>query len=310
MSFYFPKPKPLSPRSNVVIENGNYFIQYKNGRKKRVRGVPYSQSIYYLWFEYLKRSERYKKACAADGKGMKKLYTDFGNVFEHEGEQGFWRWWTERGERLFGVRTGFDAQRVEDWASLAEVKDLFESEQVTILVLPNDTAKLKLLKAVQKLIKDVPKSEPFRQEANYLPQSVKIDVESLRDCLTAYDLRQQGKSNLEIGVYFTPSASKAVGIFNDARKKGKADAAAAAEAEYLKSKKLTIEQYDALLDQDDSLEHERATQRTKLKNYLNMKASRMIRKAVDNIEAVERGVFPIGHKSAKAVADSQPPNVR
>jgi hypothetical protein len=53
---------------------------------------------YYLWFEYLKRSEKYKTACANNGKGMKKLYKDFGNVFEYEGVEGFWRWWRERGQ--------------------------------------------------------------------------------------------------------------------------------------------------------------------------------------------------------------------
>ncbi len=263
-------------------------------------GVPCTQSIYYLWFEYLKRSEKYKQACATEGDGMKELYNDFGNVLEYEGVQGFWRWWTQKGNYLFGVRNGFNAQRVEEWKSLAEVKELFESEQVTILILPNDTPKTKLLRAVNKLIKEVPISEPFMRHANYLPKSVKIDVESLRDCLAAYDMRQQGMSNLEIGAEFSASSSQVKEILRDARRRGKKAAAAAAEVASLKNSKLTKEQFDALIDQDDTTDKERAIERSKLKNYLNMKASRMIRKAIDNIEAVERGEFPVGHKSAKS----------
>lgn len=296
MSFFFPKPQPLSPRSNVVIENGKYYIKYKNGKKRRVRGVPYTQSIYYLWFEYLKRSEKYKKACTVNGKGMKKLYADFGNVFEYEGEVGFWRWWTEKGDHLFGVKTGFDSERIEDWESLAQVKDLFENEQVTILILPNDTPKAKLLKTVQKLIKDVPLTKPFRRQANYLPHSVKVDVESLRDCLAAYDMRLDGNSNLEIGAYFSSTKNKMVNLLRDGRKKDKKRESQIAEIEYMRNKQISQDVYDALVEQDNSTDSEQAVKRSKMKNYLNMKASRMIRKALANIAAAEKGEFPVGHK--------------
>lgn len=306
MGIFFPKPQPLSPASNVVLENGNYYIAYKNGKKRRVRGVPYAQSIYFLWFEYLKRSEKYKKACANNGRGMKKLYNDFGDVFAYKGERGFWTWWKERGDYLFGVRTGFDAERVTDWQSLLDVEDLFEAEQVTILILPNDIPKTKLLKAAQKLIRNVPLAKPFRSQANYLPQSVKIDVESLRDCLTAYDLRQQGCSNLEIGAYLTVSANKTKDLLEDGRKNYADRDYRIAEIDHLKNIKLSQHEYDAMIDEEiDSSASAVALQRTKQKNYLNMKASRMIRKALANIAGVERGEFPIGHQqAAKSLRDS------
>ena len=60
------------------------------GKKVVVSGVATTDSIYYLWFEYLKRSEKYKTACANNGKGMKRLYADFGDVFAYEGIEGFW----------------------------------------------------------------------------------------------------------------------------------------------------------------------------------------------------------------------------
>ena len=56
------------------------------GKKVAVSGVATTDSIYYLWFEYLKRSEKYKTACANNGKGMKRLYADFGDVFAYRGD--------------------------------------------------------------------------------------------------------------------------------------------------------------------------------------------------------------------------------
>jgi len=45
----------------------------------------------------LRRSDDYKKACAKNGKGMAKLYKDFGDVYseKHYGYLDFWVWWTE-----------------------------------------------------------------------------------------------------------------------------------------------------------------------------------------------------------------------
>ena len=99
-SRYFPKPQPLSPQTKTWVEKG---VRYQKdsrvrGGKRRVKGTWTTDSIYYLWFEYLKRSEKYRTACANNGKGMKKLYKDFGNVLEYEGVEGFWRWWRERGQ--------------------------------------------------------------------------------------------------------------------------------------------------------------------------------------------------------------------
>ena len=104
-SLYFSKPQPLSPKSKTWVEGNTRYQKNKTakGGKTSVKGVPTTDSIYYLWFEYLKRSEKYKTACANNGKGMTKLYKDFGNIFEYEGVEGFWSWWNERGQYLFGI---------------------------------------------------------------------------------------------------------------------------------------------------------------------------------------------------------------
>ncbi len=51
---------------------------------------PWQCSVYYYWWEYLRRHEGYKRTCAQGGRGRyAKLYEDFGNVYAGE----FWDWW-------------------------------------------------------------------------------------------------------------------------------------------------------------------------------------------------------------------------
>jgi hypothetical protein len=72
-------------------------------QKKSELGVPWEDSVYYIWWEFLRRHDGYKKTCDNGGEGeYAKLYADFGNV--HEGT--FTEWWTrdQRGARLFASR--------------------------------------------------------------------------------------------------------------------------------------------------------------------------------------------------------------
>ena len=68
--------------------------------KESKSGIWWDNSVYYLWWEFLRRHEGYKKICENGGNGKyAELYADFGNV--HEGT--FKEWWTKdgRGARLF-----------------------------------------------------------------------------------------------------------------------------------------------------------------------------------------------------------------
>ena len=60
------------------------------------QGAPaWKCSVYYYWWEYLRRHEGYRQTCVSAGKGKyANLHADFGNV--HEGD--FWRWWSEHAE--------------------------------------------------------------------------------------------------------------------------------------------------------------------------------------------------------------------
>lgn len=64
--------------------------------KRKARQEPYKNaspqhcSVYYYWWEYLRRNEAYRRTCARKGKGpLSKLYNDFGDVYE----VAFWDWW-------------------------------------------------------------------------------------------------------------------------------------------------------------------------------------------------------------------------
>ena len=69
---------------------------------------PWQHSIYYFWWEFLRRHEGYKDSCARGGAGRyQKLYAHFGDVHAYKTKD-FWSWWTEeldngwkRGEFLF-----------------------------------------------------------------------------------------------------------------------------------------------------------------------------------------------------------------
>src|SRR5262249_33685606 len=68
--------------------------------RRSVAGEWWEDSIYYLWWEFLRRHEGYKKTCDNGGKGkFAKLYADFGNVHDVS----FKDWWMkeDRGAELF-----------------------------------------------------------------------------------------------------------------------------------------------------------------------------------------------------------------
>lgn len=60
------------------------------------KGAPsWKCSVYYYWWEYLRRHEGYRQCCLKGGKGdYAKLYADFGDIHAHDD---FWLWWSKEG---------------------------------------------------------------------------------------------------------------------------------------------------------------------------------------------------------------------
>ncbi len=66
--------------------------------KRPAPSSKWKESIYYWWWEYLRRHSGYKRTCRQGGKGRyAKLYEDFGDIHSCE----FKAWWKERAVALF-----------------------------------------------------------------------------------------------------------------------------------------------------------------------------------------------------------------
>ena len=226
----FQKPQPLSPKSKTWVEGNTRYQKNKNARggKTSVKGVPTTDSIYYLWFEYLKRSEKYKKACANNGKGMAKLYKDFGNIFQYrtnamgytDVNDFYSKWWEKRGAELFGIQD--TENELREFASYEDVVSLkSDIDNYEILLLPKVMPKTEMRKRVGKLITSI-KEDADRGKAKYEVVSERVDVESLRNCLEVYDLMTDKNNKLTaVEVYAEVIGIKAehkdLDLFTDAR---------------------------------------------------------------------------------------------
>ncbi len=310
----FQKPQPLSPKSKTWVEGNTRYQKNKNARggKTSVKGVPTTDSIYYLWFEYLKRSEKYKTACANNGKGMAKLYKDFGNIFEHESVEGFWSWWNEKGQYLFGIEA---TQEIVEFDSADEVVGY---EDYKLIAIPKNITATTIKKRLNKLVDDM-KSElkpTAEQTAKYSIAQTKVDVESLKSCLMAYDLKQKGTDVLEIGLQVKwISGAEAKDLIEDGRRKGKevdleklAELSENNSKEYgrllakaqavvskrLKGNLIDSDDEDKLIDMEMRV-YKTDYVRTSRKKSIRTNTHKLINKAVANIQAVEKGVFGLGH---------------
>jgi len=73
------------------------------------------------------------------------------------------------------------------------------------------------------------------------------------------------------------------------------DASAADLKTFARKRNITVEQEDEANERQEVVFFMDSDKRTAKKNYMNVKASRMIKKVRENIIAVEKGIFPLGH---------------
>ena len=238
---YFPKPQPLSPNTKTWVDSGGVRWQLDKrarGGRREVKGTWCTDSIYCLWFEYLKRSKNYKKACGYEvemtkeeqeaykkwrafkgtknRKSTEQILSDFGDVHAYEGVDGFWKWWTDRGQYLFGI------EPINQLESFASVADKVEDGTFKLVALPTNIKMGTIRRRLNKLLKELKVTSTNEQEADYLIEQPKIDVKSLRACLLAYDLKQQGMEILEMGIQVRNiDAAEAEDLVEDGRSRGR-----------------------------------------------------------------------------------------
>ena len=164
----------------------------------------YKNSVYYLWWEFLRRSTAYKKCCASGGKGkMKNIYQDFDDVFTTD----FKRWWqtNERGAYLFAE------QLPPKMIVIDEMPDASISGQVLVLQVPLKLPKRLLMAEFQKFL-NVNHSgkrgirNNVSSSARY-PVTGHIDTDALQKCLRVYDMKV---ANPKMRLWQVTQACKAI----------------------------------------------------------------------------------------------------
>ncbi len=116
--------------------------------KKMVRRKTYEDSIYFLWWCFLRESDAYKKCCQSGGQGtLNKLFLDFGDVHATD----FENWWKtiDRGANLFSEPTNSAAWAVDSSSDLGSV----DFSRSLVVVIPIMRSHKTMLSGVARLLR-------------------------------------------------------------------------------------------------------------------------------------------------------------
>jgi hypothetical protein len=162
-------------------------------QERSTSGVRWDNSIYYLWWEFLRRHEGYKVTCENSGKDKyEKLYADFGDVHE----VGFREWWTkdDRGARLFAeppLPNNVVALTPEGVAALPEG---WNSGSLLVVAIPLSLRKRFIQQKLSKLLARHHKRKrgqrTFKESRALYPIAAQFNVHSLKKMLELYDFQQ------------------------------------------------------------------------------------------------------------------------
>ena len=160
-------------------------------KKETKRGVHYENSIYYFWFEFLKLNEKYIAACKNKGRGMKKIYEDFGDIRNKT----FKQWWNEkykgttRGVYLFASTNPFN--QLIKINSQTQYNQINQSDY-TVIAIPNLIDKKYAIEQVRKLTKN---NKKFNYEAKYKFKGTTFKIQTLKKNLKYFKLKKQFNVN-------------------------------------------------------------------------------------------------------------------
>lgn len=163
------------------------------GNVKKTAGVEWRQSIYYLWWEFLRRHDGYAETCKNKGRGKyARLYADFGDVHCSD----FKTWWTrgDRGARLFAepaLPKTVERLTKQDLESLLPDWD---DESVFAIVAPMSLPKRSIQKRFSQLLKQYHKrkrGQRTNKESRALyPIAKQFNEHSLQVALDVYNLKR------------------------------------------------------------------------------------------------------------------------
>jgi len=156
------------------------------GTEKKPKPKRYwEETIYFLWWSYLKRSQHYLQTCESGGKkGLVDLYKDFGDV---RGDN-FKEWWSKdsRGMRLFAEPQALSTLQVVTKDELDEIQG-----ETLLMSVPLSLPKKFLLERFRKILAEHHKGERGRQYAKKSESRYKFkgqpNIQGMKTALMVYD---------------------------------------------------------------------------------------------------------------------------
>jgi hypothetical protein len=150
------------------------------------KSEPFKNTVYYYWYEFLKRNNEYRDCCIQGGSGaMAGLYEDFGNVLELD----FKTWWQEndRGARLFAEAPIGSVRQIRT------AEDLDVSDGMLNVCLPLELPRRFLEKELRKLLDDYHNGargvRTNKASTAKYPLDGHFDLDNLSKCLSLLDLK-------------------------------------------------------------------------------------------------------------------------
>lgn len=189
---YFVHAYPIFGKKD---KDGN-LMSVRHRRLNAIDGAEaWQNSVYYWWWEFLRRNKDYKRCCKQKGKGkLAALYNDFGDVFAYETSE-FWTWWSEkvnehetRGEYLFAEQV---ARRLE----VRDNGDFDDLEDTLVIKIPLEVRTAHLVKNFRRLLSDYEKEVKQARKKSRARYTVwaKVSNSTLRRTLIVYDYVQEHK---------------------------------------------------------------------------------------------------------------------
>jgi hypothetical protein len=162
-------------------------------RSKSLAGDWWEDSVYYFWWEFLRRHEGYKKICENGGKGQfEKLYADFGNVHGVS----FSVWWNEgnRGARLFSEPPLPNSVMVMTSEHIEALPKEWDSKSLLIVAIPLGLRKRYVMQRLTRIVSQHNRRKrgqrTFKESRALYPIAAQFKTSSLKAMLDAYDLHK------------------------------------------------------------------------------------------------------------------------
>ncbi len=169
------------------------------GRSKVAKSKePFKNSVYYFWWEFLRRNEDYKKCCLKGGTGkLSSLFQDFGDVFNTD----FKTWWNtdNRGVSLFAE------ELLPEFGLVSDLENLDRNADILYLQVPLSLPKRYLSNEFQKILKKYHQGKKGirtnKSSTAKYPITGHVDIPALEKCLRVYDYytMNRNKTLWEIG---------------------------------------------------------------------------------------------------------------